>query len=114
MGTPEPLLIVDGHEDLLLGTLADERGYLTSARAIRAAEADAGFDNPNGTCMLGLAEWLSARVGVIVATVQTIPRPLANLGELNDATVEGAYQQGLAHLDLYRRWTTDAPSQRVG
>jgi hypothetical protein len=74
------LVIVDGHEDLSMGVLADGRDYLSSAHAIRAAEAAAGFENPNGVCMLGLADWLAARVGVIVATVQTIPRTLANPG----------------------------------
>jgi membrane dipeptidase len=98
------LLIVDGHEDLSMGALADGRDYLSSAAAIRAAEAEAGYDNPNGVCMLGLADWLAARVAVIVATVQTIPRQLANPGEMSYATIDGAHQQALAHVDLYRRW----------
>lgn len=92
-----------------MGALADGRDYLTSAHAIRAAEAEAGFENPNGVAMLGLADWLAARVAVIVATVQTIPRPLASPGELSYATIEGAHQQALAHLDLYRRWATSCP-----
>lgn len=97
-------LIVDGHEDLSMGALADGRDYLSSAAAIRAAEAVAGYENPNGLCMLGLTEWLAARVAVIVATVQTIPRKYANPGEMSYVTVEGAHQQALAHIDLYRRW----------
>jgi membrane dipeptidase len=105
----ERLLIVDGHEDLSMGALAEGRNYLTSARAIRALEAEAGYENPNGICMLGLAEWLAARVAVIVATVQTIPRSLANPGEMSYATIEGAHQQALAHLDLYRRWAEVCP-----
>lgn len=102
-------MIVDGHEDLSMGALADGRDYLSSARAIRETEAEAGFENPNGVCMLGLADWLAARVGVIVATVQTIPRSLANPGELSYATIEGAHQQALAHVDLYRRWAEFSP-----
>ena len=57
-----------------MGALADGRDYLSSAYEIRAAEADAGFENPNGMAMLGLADWLAVRVAVVVATVQTIPR----------------------------------------
>jgi membrane dipeptidase len=106
-------LIVDGHEDLALNTLADGRDYLTSAHAIRAAEAEAGYESPNGICMLGLADWLAARVAVIFATVQTIPRPRANPGELSYATLEGAHQQGLAHLDLYRRWAAVCPRVKL-
>ena len=89
-----------------MGALAEGRNYLTSARAIRALEAEAGYENPNGICMLGLAEWLSARVAVIV---QTIPRSLATPGEMSYATIEGAHQQALAHLDLYRRWADVCP-----
>ncbi len=92
-----------------MGALADGRDYLSSARAIRAAQAEAGFENPNGRWMLGLPDWLAARVAVIVATVQTIPRPLANPGELSYATIEGAHQQALAHLDVYRRWAAVSP-----
>jgi membrane dipeptidase len=103
------LLIVDGHEDLAMNALADGRNYLTSAHAIRASETEAAFESPNGVCMLGLADWLAARVAVIVATVQTIPRRLANPGELSYATCEGAHQQALAHLDLYRRWAATSP-----
>jgi membrane dipeptidase len=107
--TPGSFLIVDGHEDLALNTLADGRDYLTSARAIRAVEAEAGYENPNGICMLGLADWLAARVAVIFATVQTIPRPQANPGELSYASLDGAHQQALAHVDVYRRWAATCP-----
>lgn len=109
MSLAESWMIVDGHEDLAMGALADGRDYLSSAHAIRAAEAEAGFENPNGVAMLGLAEWLAARVAVIVATVQTIPRSRANPGELSYATIEGAHQQALAHLDVYRRWAVSCP-----
>jgi hypothetical protein len=36
----ERILIVEGHEDLSMGALADGRDYLSSAHAIRAAEAE--------------------------------------------------------------------------
>ena len=85
MSSPRWFPIVDGHEDLALNTLADGRDYLTSAHAIRGVEAEAGYENPNGICMLGLADWLAARVAVIFATVQTIPRSRANPGELSYA-----------------------------
>jgi len=109
VSTPERWVIVDGHEDLAMGALADGRDYLSSAHEIRAAEAEAGFENPNEMAMLGLADWLAARVAVVVATVQTIPRPLANPGELSYAIIEGAHQQALAHVDVYRRWAESCP-----
>lgn len=102
-------LIVDGHEDIAMGVLAEGRNYLLSAHEIRAREAEAGFENPNGVCMLGLTDWLEARIAVIVATVIAIPREHANPGELSYPTLDGAHEQGLAHVDLYRRWSEDCP-----
>jgi membrane dipeptidase len=102
-------VIIDGHEDISMNVLPEGRDYLTSARAVRNAEAEAGFENPNGICMLGLEDWLSARVAVIVTTIQTVPRSEANPGELSYPTIEGAHQQALAHLDLYRRWEAICP-----
>jgi membrane dipeptidase len=107
--TTERLVIVDGHEDLSMGALADGRDYLTSARTIREIEKDAGFENPNGICMLGLADWLAGQVAVVLTTVIAIPRERAHPGELSYATVEGAHQQALAHIDLYRRWAVTSP-----
>lgn len=104
MTTSDLAVIVDGHEDLALNALSDRRNYLTSAYAIRAAEAGSGIEDVIGRSMLGLAEWLEARVGVIVATLNVIPRSFAHPGELSYVTVEDAHQQALAQLDLYRRW----------
>jgi membrane dipeptidase len=105
----EGLVIVDGHEDLAMNALAEGRDYLGSAHAIREAEAAAGYQSPNGRCMLGLADWLAARVAIVIATVQTIPRAAAYPGELSYATLEGAHQQALSQLDLYRRWAASCP-----
>lgn len=58
-----------------------------------------------GRCMLGLADWLKGRVGVVVATLQTVPRESALPGEITYVTPEEAHQQALAQLDVYRRWT---------
>jgi membrane dipeptidase len=102
-------VIVDGHEDLAINVLADGRDYLTSAAAIRAAEAGTGVEDLNGTCMLGLADWLRGEVGVIVATVTAIPRADAGVGEMSYATVEGAHEQALAQLAIYRRWEESSP-----
>lgn len=46
--TAERWVIVDGHEDLAMGAVADGRDYLSSAHAIRASESEAGFESPNG------------------------------------------------------------------
>jgi membrane dipeptidase len=104
-------LIVDGHEDLALNVLADGRDYLTSAHAIRATETAAGFESASGTCMLGLADWLEARVAVVIATVTVIPREEANQGEPSYVTPEAAYRQARAQLQIYRDW--DAEHEQI-
>jgi membrane dipeptidase len=97
-------MIVDGHEDLALNVLADGRDYLTSARQIREAEADAGLESASGVCMLGYDDWRAADVRVIVATVQAIPREHAQPGEPSYVTTEAAYRQARAQLEIYRDW----------
>jgi membrane dipeptidase len=103
------MILVDGHEDLAMNALAEGREYLTSASAIRRAEAEAGYESSNGACMLGLADWLAARVAVVMATVLTLPRSEADPGEPSYATAAAAHQQGLAQIDLYRRWAATCP-----
>jgi membrane dipeptidase len=101
-------LIVDGHEDLAFNALADGRDYLTSAEEIRAAEAGTEIEEASGRAMLGLRDWLEAGVGVILATLTTLPRSHAGHGELSYATVEAAHVQVLAQLEIYRRWDASA------
>jgi membrane dipeptidase len=96
-------VIVDGHEDVAFNVLADGRDYLTSAPAVRAAEAGTDIEETCGQAMLGLEDWLDAEVGLILTTLLTVPRLEARHGELSYATVEGAHQQALAQLDVYRR-----------
>lgn len=101
-------MIVDGHEDVALNALADGRDYLTSAAAVRAAEA--GVESASGSCMLGLDDWLRGEVGVIIATISPIPRADAFAGEMSYLTAHGAHVQGLAMLDVYERWdAADVP-----
>src|SRR5207248_7306563 len=87
--------------------------YLSSARAIRAAEEGGPVVGVNGLCMLGLADWLEARVAVILATVLTIPRSHAEPGELSYVNAEGAHRQGVAQLDLYRHWEEECEQLTV-
>jgi membrane dipeptidase len=107
------LILVDGHEDLAFNALAHGRDYLSSAHAIRAAEEGTPVVELNGLCMLGLREWIEARVAVILATVLTIPRSHAEPGELSYVNAEGAYRQGVAQLDLYRHWEEECEQVAV-
>src|SRR5919197_3740859 len=97
-------MIVDGHEDLALNVLTDGRDYLTSAHKIREIEAAAGLESANGICMLGYEDWVAADVRVIVATIQAIPGEHAQPGEPSYVTVDAAYRQARAQLEIYRDW----------
>jgi membrane dipeptidase len=101
------MIIVDAHEDLSFNALTDGRDYLASTHATRAAEA--GGPLPNGLCMLGLPEWLQANVAVIFATIQTIPRAHARIGEPSYPNPEAAHQQALAQVAMYHRWAASHP-----
>lgn len=98
-------MIVDGHEDLALNALSYGRDYLTSAHAIRAGETGTPAEEGMGRCMLGLTDWLRGRVGLVVATLQTVPRQYALPGEVTYRTPDEAHQQALAQLSVYVRWT---------
>ena len=63
-------MLVDGHEDIALNVVSWGRDYLaSSALEIRARE----HDSPEGLCMLGLADWRAAGIGVVFATIAVIP-----------------------------------------
>lgn len=104
------MIIVDAHEDLAYNVLADGRDYLRSAYETRAEEQGSPIPDLNGQCMLGLPEWLQGNVAVIFSTLFTMPRHAAKAGEMSYPNPEGAYQQALAQLNIYRQWATDRQS----
>lgn len=98
------MLIVDGHEDIAYNTLVDGRDFLSSALAVRAAEAHDSFQSFNGDCMLGLPDLLEGGVAVVFATLLTIPRSETFKGEPGYPNPEAAHQIAMAQLGIYRRW----------
>jgi membrane dipeptidase len=107
------MIIIDAHEDLAFNTLVDGRNYLQSAYITRAAEEGEPALEGLGICMLGLPEWLQARVAMIFATLTTIPRALAHPGELSYRNSEASHEQALAQLAIYRRWAAISPMIRL-
>ena len=107
------MLIIDAHEDIAFNVLVDGRDYLQSAYITRLAEKGSPAPETNGICMLGLPEWIQAKVAVIFATLTTIPRALAHPGEMSYANIEASYQQALAQLAIYRRWAATNPAIRL-
>jgi membrane dipeptidase len=94
-------LLVDGHEDLALNVVSYGRDYLgSSALEIRAREQDC----PGGLCMLSLADWVAAGIGVVFATIAVIPAEHGFPGEQAYVTAEGARAAALEQLAVYESW----------
>jgi len=101
-------LLVDGHEDLALNVVSYGRDYLGStALEIRAREDD---EQPGGQCMLSLADWQRAGIGVVFATIAVIPADHGFPGEQVYRTPDEARAAALAQLAVYEEWeAADAP-----
>ena len=101
-------MLVDGHEDLALNVLFAGRDYLGStALEIRSREDD---DPPGGRCMLSLADWQRAGIGVVFATIAVIPAGHGFPGERVYRTADEARELALAQLAVYEEWeASDAP-----
>jgi len=94
-------VLVDGHEDIALNVVAG-RDYLGStALEIRAREDDAP---PGGLCMLSLADWQRAGIGVVFATIAAIPDGHGFPGERVYRTADEARELALAQLAVYEEW----------
>ncbi|MGE5334432.1 MAG: dipeptidase [Nitrososphaerota archaeon] len=107
------MIIIDAHEDIAFNVLVDGRNYLQSAYLTRTAENGTTVPESTGICMLGLPEWIQARVAVIFATLTTIPRGHARPGEMSYGNIEASYQQALAQLAIYRRWSETTAAIRL-
>jgi membrane dipeptidase len=104
-------VLVDGHEDLALNVVSYGRDYLTSARAIRAAEG--GAIGPGGACMLGLEDWRAAGVGLVFATIAVIPAEHGFPREQTYATAGEAHAAARAQLAVYERWDASDVAVRI-
>jgi membrane dipeptidase len=94
-------VLVDGHEDLALNALSG-RDYLGStALEIRASEP---ADPPGGRCMLSLADWRRAGIGVVFATIAVIPAEHGFPGEQVYRTPDEARAAALSQLAIYEEW----------
>jgi membrane dipeptidase len=114
--TPEPdpaevPLIVDAHEDIAWNWLDLGRDPRESALASREREEGTAIPRQMGSRTTGLPQWLAGRIGIIVATVFTMPqhRASSSLDRQTYASPEEAYRKGWHQLDEYHRLTDDEP-----
>ncbi len=107
------IFIVDAHEDLAFNALVDGRDYMRPALETRRAEEGGPVPAVNGQCMLGIPDHLAGGIGLVFATLNVIPRDAINPGEMGYWNPEGAFQQALAELGVYRRWAELSPQVRL-
>ncbi len=98
------MFYVDGHQDLAYGALSLGRDFRRPVDETRRREEGTPVIDVAGTCTLGFPEMRSAGIGLVFATIFTLPSVQQKKGELAYYTPEGAHEQALAQLDLYDRW----------
>ncbi len=96
-------MYVDGHLDIAYNALASRRDFAAGVAAIRAAEQPP--DPHVGTATVGLPDLRRGSVGLVFATLFTLPAAADSPGlpaDMSYATPEEARAQALAQLDYYR------------
>jgi membrane dipeptidase len=102
------LVVIDGHQDLAYNALAYGRDIRRSALDTRRREKGSAIPRTNGQCMIGLPELLQGRVAIVFGTVFVMPaRRSESSLDITYRDVQQAHSQGMAQLDVYRRWADD-------
>jgi membrane dipeptidase len=114
MPEPDPAqvpLIIDAHEDITWNWLDLGRDPRESAFASREREEGTAIPREMGIRTTGLPQWLAGRVGVIVATVFTMPQrhAFSSLDRQTYTTSEEAHRKGRHQLDQYHHLTDEEP-----
>lgn len=101
-------LIVDAHEDIGYNAVALGRDVRRSALETRRLEQGTDISEGNGTCMVGLPQWLEGRVAVVFGTVYAAPARRSKPSGPDVYTNAGeAHALGAQQLDIYRRLADD-------
>lgn len=100
-----PLMFyVDAHEDIAYGTLALGRNISRPVEETRRREAGSKVPELGGTGTLGFQEMREAGVGLVFATLFTLPVEEQKKGEMAYPCVDAAHEQARAQLEVYKRW----------
>jgi len=101
-------LIVDAHEDIAFNVLALGRDVRRSALETRRLEQGTDVPGRNGTCMVGLPEWIAGRVAIVFGTIYVSParRGMSSSRQVYTNAAE-AHALGQEQLDLYHRLADD-------
>lgn len=97
-------MIVDGHEDIAYNVLMSERDFTLSVAETRARE-DALTTQLQGSCTVGLPDLLASGVGIVFATLFSLPASAQNTDlpkERGYTNADEAHVMALAQLEVYR------------
>ncbi len=109
------MFIIDAHEDIAWNALNFGRDYTGSALAIRAKEAHTPVPHQNGLAMLGRAEWLLGRVGIVFATIFVSPwdKRIGSWDTQSYRDAAEAHRFAQAQLDYYHRLEEEQPVFKI-
>ncbi|MFW6368915.1 MAG: dipeptidase [Spirochaetota bacterium] len=101
------MFYVDAHEDIAYGALALGRNISRTVAETRRREAGSKAHELSGTGTLGFQEMRDAGVGLVFATLFTLPLEEQKKGEMAYPCVDAAHEQARAQLELYKRWAAE-------
>jgi len=99
-------LIIDAHQDLAYNTFTHNRDYRRSAAETRAIEdAKPLISEHSGKTLLGWPEYQRGQVGLIIATIFTLPEEhkTGDWERLVYTHIKQARSQAMQQIDLYRK-----------
>ena len=97
------MCIVDAHEDIAWNVFALGRDVRRSAFETRRLEEDGDTPQRGGLCMVGLPEWLSGGVAIVLGTIFVVPARRGLADPHVYTTAEEAHALAQAQLDFYHR-----------
>jgi membrane dipeptidase len=114
MQKPDPALIpliIDAHEDIAWNWLDLGRDPRESALAGREREVGTAIPAQMGTRTIGLREWLTGRIGIVIATIFAMPvrHAVSSLDRQTYTDEHEAHRKGWKQLDEYHRLTDEEP-----
>lgn len=101
------MIVVDGHEDIAWNALALGRDVRRSAIEVRRLEEGTDIPRRYGLRMVGLPEWLSGKVAVVLGTLFAAPASRDSAEPCSYFTGEEAHGLAQAQLDFYHRLASE-------
>ncbi len=115
LNTHNPLLIIDGHEDIAWNAIELGRNILQSVSEGRQAEKHGPIPQHIGERLIGLPQWIDGKVALIFATIFATPASHAEALDhhLVYHSAEEAHRLCQLELAYYQQITNQTPALRI-